>query len=237
MSIASHKLTLMGEQLARATEKIAHAKRPLLSSPVEYDPPVRRSTKDRLAEHLANYEAMRDDELALEMTSLETSMENIRIELRLEQEGESQHERGWRARAEHALSGLRGQANLCRLEIDKRRRYDAEQRKEDKQAEIVRQRVEKQAEMERRGSRRNNVKPPTRYFYAKAKNADWPSSSSTPTRVSCAQEPRLLSVTRKGFYRKRLLRRSGPPWTRKSVTAATRFDGDDQLRNETRWRS
>jgi hypothetical protein len=144
MTDAPRKITLMGEALARATEKIAQTKQS--RTVLVEDPPIRVAIKDRLLEDRKIYEGMADEDLTFELSSLETNIENIRIELRLDQEGETQRERGWRPRAERAVSVLKGKANLCRLEITQRRKYDSEQQRveaERRRAEEERRKEEK----------------------------------------------------------------------------------------------
>lgn len=145
MTDASHRITLMGEALVRATEKIAQAKQ-FRTLPLDAPSPIHEVVKDRLLEDRRAYEGMTDEDLAFELSSLETNIENIRIELRLDQEGETQRERGWRPRAERAVSVLKGKANLCRLEITQRRKYDVEQQRieaERRRTEEERRREEK----------------------------------------------------------------------------------------------
>jgi hypothetical protein len=100
--------------------------------------------RDRLTEERKNYEIMSDTDLAFEAASLAENIESIQLELRLHQEGETERPRGWQPRAERAVTVLKGRAKLCKIEIDRRKRYDAERQDEQRRAEQEQRQVQRE---------------------------------------------------------------------------------------------
>jgi hypothetical protein len=122
-------VTLMGDAFARAQQRI-HSQAP------------RPTIRDRLSEERIAFEGMSDDDLAFEATSLAQNIENVRIELRAEQQGEVERGHGWQVRAERAVAMLRGRAALCKNEQDRRRKFDEEERSAEEEQRKIKRRAE-----------------------------------------------------------------------------------------------
>jgi superfamily I DNA/RNA helicase len=92
------------------------------------------TVRQRVLDTVAEIGAMSEDDLAIEILTLEENADAIRIELRGVVEQPELHERGWQRRAERALAGIKTRLSLCNRERGRRQQaqqaLDAERRAE-----------------------------------------------------------------------------------------------------------
>ena len=133
MTDASRKtLTLIGEALERASQKIQSTKTAPLA-PIAHEagfvsketaPHSYPTIKDRHAQEREQFRRMTDDDLAFEIVTFEESIESIKLDLEQEKEGLAERPPTWRARAQRALVTIKGQLAVCKLEEASRARAD-----------------------------------------------------------------------------------------------------------------
>ena len=140
-------MSVMEEAFARAGMR---RRLTVAGAGVVVQPIARQPIKERLVEDRAAYAVMSDEDLQFERAALEENLESIRIELRLAAEGEVERPRDWRPRAERAGAMVKGRLALCRLELEKRERAAAEERRVRHRAAAERHNAEVAAQAERR---------------------------------------------------------------------------------------
>jgi hypothetical protein len=149
MSETRKTLTLMGEAMERAAQKIQTVQQAFVA-PTPQEPQIPPpapphsypTIRDRHSQDRYTYESMNDDDLAFEIVTVEESIESIKLDLTQEQQGLAERPPGWSARAQRALVTIKGQLALARLERDRRKRLDDEYREEQQRIEAEKRRAE-----------------------------------------------------------------------------------------------